>query len=293
MDIRDSCFHELYNLMSDNNNVIFMTADTDAFVIRDIQRDFPDRFIDIGVSEQAAIDVAAGLALNSKKVFVYAIASFITGRCYEHIRSVVCGMKLPVFIIGAGAGLSFSKDGPTHHATHDIALMRTLPGMTIYSSCDEVSIRNSVRSAFQNNVPAYIRLDKGEFPVIRKTDSPFEIIRPLQRVNLVSTGYMTHVATRVADAIGNLGVIDISIITDYPLNWILGDKCKKLIVIEESCMSGALGTLMLELFEGMYDIFPISLPNTQISRYGSREYLHQQYRIDYESVLAKVKWMVS
>jgi transketolase len=274
--------------MAQDKNVVLMTADTDAFVLRKIHQEFPDRFINIGVSEQAAIDVAAGLAMNGKFVFVYALIPFITGRCYEHIRSVIGGMNLPVCIIGVGAGLAFGKDGATHHGTHDIALMHTIPEMTIYSPCDQISAKYSIDCAYQDLVPAYVRLDKGEFPIVHTIHNPLAVVVPLADVNIVSTGYMVHTSIRVAKRLG-LGAVSVSRIPfqEYSICPLL-ERSKKIVVIEEHCATGGLGTIVTD-FSNNVPVVKMSLPDKQIFEYGKREYLLKQYKLDYESILERVK----
>ena len=121
IDIRDAFFDEIYDIASKDKNVIFITADADAFSLRRYKRDFPEQFINVGVAEQNMVLIAAGLALSGKKVFVYSIIPFITMRCYEHIKANICSMDLDVTIIGCGAGLSFSN------ASTIITLGRFLP----------------------------------------------------------------------------------------------------------------------------------------------------------------------
>ena len=166
IDIRDAFFDEIYDIASRDRDVIFITADTDAFSLRRYKKDFPDQFINVGVAEQNMVAVSAGLALSGKKVFIYAIIPFITIRCCEHIKVNICSMNLPVAIIGAGAGLSFGNDGPTHHAMQDIAVMRILPEITILNPCDGPSAAACARIAYESNTPVYVRIDKGEFPAL-------------------------------------------------------------------------------------------------------------------------------
>ena len=141
LDIRDVFFDRLYQLGSQNSNIMIISADMDAFSLRRFANDFPTQYLNIGVSEQNMINVAAGLAISGKIVFCYSIASFATLRCLEQIKVNICSMNLPVTIVGAGAGFSFGYDGPTHHGTQDISAMRLLPEMSILElSSNDVAV---------------------------------------------------------------------------------------------------------------------------------------------------------
>ena len=195
VDIRDAFFDEIYDIASKDKDVIFITADADAFSLRKYKQDFPDQFINVGVAEQNMVLIATGLALSGKKVFIYSIIPFITMRCYEHIKANICSMDLDVTIIGCGAGLSFSKDGPTHHAIHDIGVMRVLPEMTILNPCDAESAKFSARYSYENKSPKYVRIDKGVFDDIYSFNEGMDgikVVSEVKDVTLISTGYMTH-----------------------------------------------------------------------------------------------------
>ena len=130
IDIRDAFFNQLYEIAAQDRNVVLLTADMGAMAIDRFRRELPDQFINVGVAEQNMVSVAAGMALCKKKVFIYAIAPFVTMRCYEQIKVDISGMCLPVTIVGAGPGIAYDFDGPTHHAVQDMAIMRALPNMT-------------------------------------------------------------------------------------------------------------------------------------------------------------------
>ena len=146
-----------------DKDLVFITADADAFSLRKFKNDFPDRFVNVGVAEQTMVLLATGLAMCGKNVFIYSIIPFITQRALEHIKVNICSMNLPVTIVGCGAGLSFGFDGPTHHATQDISAMRSLPDMQILSPCDARSSSMCAEIAHKSNQPTYVRLDKGKF----------------------------------------------------------------------------------------------------------------------------------
>ena len=111
-DVRDAFFDKVYDLAASDENVVFITADAAALSLKKFKKDFPERFINVGVAEQTMVLLATGLAMCGKNVFVYSIIPFITQRALEHIKVNICSMNLPVTIVGCGAGLSFGFDGP-------------------------------------------------------------------------------------------------------------------------------------------------------------------------------------
>ena len=116
-DIRDAFFDALYDIAREDRQVIFLTADMGARSLERFRKGLPKQYMNVGVAEQNMVSVAAGLALAGKRVFIYAIAPFATQRCYEQIKVDLSGMGLPVTVIGAGPGVAYHSDGPTHHAS--------------------------------------------------------------------------------------------------------------------------------------------------------------------------------
>lgn len=158
-DFRDAAFTVIRDLMRTDPNIVVLNNDHGAFILTEIQQEFPDRAINVGVAEQNMMSVAAGLAASGKKVFVYGIIAHLM-RAWEQVKVSICIPNLPVTILGTGAGLSSGLDGPTHHATEDVALMRVLANMTIYNPADCVCMEACVRMAYEAGTPHYIRLDK-------------------------------------------------------------------------------------------------------------------------------------
>lgn len=301
IDIRDAFFQEIYNIAVQDKNVIFITADADSFVLRDYKRDFPEQFINVGIAEQNMVTVAAGLALSGKKVFILALIPFIVLRCFEHIKVDLCSMNLSVTIIGLGAGFASGIDGPTHHAIDDIAIMRVLPEMTILNPSDSTLSANCAQIAYKTNGPVYVRLDKGKFPELYKPDYDYsmglKVIRPLQEVNIISTGFMTKEAVKLTAELEKyslrVGLIDLYRIKPLNSTLLLGfiDKSHYLISIEENSIVWGIGTIISELLTDNHKniIFKrIALEDTQCFDYGTREWLIQYYGMGVDDMVKKI-----
>ncbi len=166
IDTRDAFFDELYAIAMEDRNIMFLTADMGAFSLAKFKKDLPEQYINVGVAEQTLVSVAAGLALGGKRVFIYAMAAFITQRCYEQIKIDLCQMRLPVTIIGSGPGLTYGSEGPTHHAINDVAIMKVLPEMMIITPRDPEEAKEAARIAYGRQMPVYIRLAKGKLPAV-------------------------------------------------------------------------------------------------------------------------------
>lgn len=299
-DIRDALFEKLYELGAKDKNLIFIADDLDAFVLRKFKKDFPRQFINIGVAEQNMIDLAAGLACGKKKVFVYGICSYVTTRCFEQIKFSICSMNLPVVIIGVGAGLSFSFDGPSHHGVVDIAVMRTLPEITILNPIDALSARVATDYAYRKSSPCYLRLDKGIFPKIyespEEVERGFKIINKLRDVNIICTGYMTHQvlkAIRERDLEARVGVVDLLRLKTIGKDFIrqVIKKSKKIITVEENTIIGGLGSIISDvIIDNNFNINlrRFALQDDQIDVFGTREWLLNRNHLDLHSLVKNI-----
>ncbi|MBU4333273.1 MAG: 1-deoxy-D-xylulose-5-phosphate synthase, partial [Candidatus Omnitrophica bacterium] len=252
--MRDSFFQSLYEEAKKNRNIILVTSDTGAICHDEFKEKIPDQYINVGIAEQNMIGLAAGLAQTGKIVYVYAIVPFATMRCYEQIRVDLCCMNLPVSIVGIGAGLDYSTLGATHHGTEDIALMRCLPNMEIYSPADGLMADLLARQYDNQAGPRYIRLDREGLPLVYENDSEFDlskgfsVLSKSKELYIVATGRMVYSALQVAKELSlhsiEVGVIDLFRIK--PLNkeeiWetVKGARC--LITLEEHFMTGGIGT---------------------------------------------------
>ena len=218
--MRDAFLERIWQNMSENRQIFFVTADFGSPVLDKIRADFPDRFVNVGIAEQNLVNVSAGLALEGYTVFAYAIAPFITMRCYEQVRVNLALLSevrsVNVNLIGVGAGYSYVVSGPTHQCYEDISLMRAMPNMQILSPSDHISASTLFDTCIENRSPKYLRFDAQVLPIVSKG---FHVHRKGDSVSLVATGYMLHTAFKVADRLAeegiNVGVIDLLDLTHF------------------------------------------------------------------------------
>jgi len=242
--MRDIFIEELYKITLSDKNVIFLSDDFGAPSLDNFRKDLIDQYINIGVAEQNMINVAAGLALEGKNVFVYLMAPFIS-RCYEQIKLNLCAMNLPITILGVGSGMSYSIAGPTHHALEDLYIFNTLPNISIFNPSNTELVKRLVSVAYMNREsPMYIRLDRENYDAhIDDFDAAlkngFVEVRHGTDIAIISTGTMLHTAIETADLLSthsiSVGIFDLYRIK--PFNIHLFDRLSNIenvITIEEN-----------------------------------------------------------
>jgi len=297
VDIRDAFFDELYEIAKKDRDVLFLTADMGAFSLERFKRNLPSQYINVGVAEQNMISVAAGLCLGGKRVFVYAIAPFVTQRCYEQIKIDLVCMRLPVTIIGAGAGIVYNSDGFTHHATQDIAIMRTLAGLTILNPADSVTAAAALRIAYKSDSPVYVRIDKGKLPLLydkKNTFSDgFSVLKPGRDLMIITTGTMVHQAFEVAEKLLgysiDAGIVDLYRIKPINEELFLGavKRSRRLATLEEHSVIGGVGSAVSEILADRDVVLPlkrIGITDKYSCNYGNREWMRKDYGLDIENI---------
>ena len=261
--MRDSLLEKIHHLMEDDKEVYFVTADFGSPVLDRIREDFPQRFVNVGIAEQNLINVSTGLALEGFKVFAYAIAPFITMRCFEQIRVNLALLsnvrKMNVSLIGVGAGYSYVVSGPTHQCYEDISLMRSMPNVRVLSPSDQFSSESLASECLATEGVKYLRLDAQVLPQIYDDDLPFPLAGFIEKekgedVCIISTGYMTHTANKLLPKLkengtscGLVDLIDISHFSDEEMINVLR-RYKYVVSLEEAFVGrGGMDSRILNL----------------------------------------------
>lgn len=243
-----------YELGKEDERLAIVVADiSPAGSIAKFRSEFPNRFVNTGVSEQIMIAMTAGMCQRGLKPFAYTIATFTLYRPFEMVRDDLCYQNLPVTIVGIGGGVTYSTLGATHHAQEDVSIACSLPNMTVLAPCDPLETAIATRwCATQENGPVYLRLGKAGEPVLTKdAPDPFEFgkvrkIRAGEDVAILTYGTITKLGFEVAEAFEAKGdsAAVYSCHTIKPLDCdgireILA-KFKKVIMIEECAPNGSL-----------------------------------------------------
>jgi transketolase len=209
---RDAYGEALVELGRENPDVVVLDADlAKSTKTIEFARHFPERFFDMGIAEQNMIGTAAGLAAAGKIPFCSTFAIFATGRAFEIIRNSVAYSRLNVKIAASHAGVTVGEDGGSHQSVEDIALMRSLPNMTVLVPADAVETRAAVRAAAQIQGPVYIRLGRPGVPVLHGDDFHFEpgravTMREGNDATIIATGVMVAAALEAAGLLEQEGI---------------------------------------------------------------------------------------
>lgn len=256
------------------------------------QKEFPERYIELGVAEQNLAGVAAGLAVYGKIPFIASYAAFNPGRNNEQIRTAIALNDVPVKICGMHAGVSVGPDGATHQALEDVALMRVIPNMTVLVPCDAEEARKAVRAAAQTGKPVYIRFGRTEVPTLTTTDTPFEIGKAEYfwksentQVALMAMGSLVYSALKAAHELEQEGiqtsVLNLHSIKPMDIEKVIeaAREAGAVVTVEEHQILGGLGSTVAEIlvqnhpvpmeFIGVHDRFGQSgEPAELIEHYG-------------------------
>ena len=299
---RESFGKALVELGKENENVVVLTADLAGATKTSLfEKEFPDRFINVGIAEQNMIGISAGLATTGKIPFASTFAMFAAGRAYDQIRNSVAYPKLNVKICGTHAGVTVGEDGATHQMLEDLSLMRSIPNMTVLCTSDDVQTKWAIKEMAKIDGPVYIRLARVATPVIYDENQKFEIGKMIQigdgtDATVFATGVEVAEALKAKEELEkeniNIRVVDVHTIKPIDREMII--KCaretKKLITIEDHSIIGGLGTAVCEVLSeecptkvvrmGMQDRFGKS---------GKAEQLLKYFKLDSQAIIEKVK----
>ena len=300
---RDSYGNALASLGREHENLVVLDADLAAATKTGIfKKEFPERHIDCGIAEANMIGIAAGLASTGKVPFCSSFAMFAAGRTFEQIRNSVGYPHLNVKIGATHAGISVGEDGATHQCNEDIALMRTIPGMTIINPSDDVEARAAVKAAYEMEGPVYLRFGRLAVPVINdRDDYKFEIgkgvvLKEGTDLTLIATGLEVAESLAAAEKLEADGisveVINMHTIKPLDVDLVVRSAAKtgKVVTVEEHSIIGGLGSAVAEVLAekqpakllriGVEDRFGESGPALK---------LLENYELDAAGIYKKVK----
>lgn len=256
---RESYGEALRDLAEEYKDLVVLDADLAAATKTGIfKKSYPDRFFDCGIAEANMMGVAAGLAACGKIPFASTFAMFAAGRAFEIVRNSIGYPHLNVKIGATHAGISVGEDGATHQCNEDIALMRTIPGMTIINPCDDVEARAAVKAALDFNGPVYMRFGRLAAPIINDSASyKFELgkgvtMKDGSDITIVATGLMVNESLEAAKSLETEGISVrvVNIHTIKPIDKELICKCAEetgvIVTAEEHSVIGGLGSAVAE-----------------------------------------------
>lgn len=302
---RESYGNSLKELAEEFPNLVVLDADLAAATKTGIFRKaYPDRHIDCGIAEENMMGVAAGLSLVGKIPFVSSFAMFAAGRAFEQVRNSVGYPHLNVKIGATHGGISVGEDGATHQCCEDIALMRTIPGMTVIVPSDDIEAKAAVKAAAAMEGPVYMRFGRLAVPVINDEDYKFEIgkgkvLREGTDVAIIANGLCVAESLDAAEKLAaegiNAQVINMATVKPLDTELVLeaAKATGKVVTVEEHSVIGGLGSAVCDVLSeqlptpvlkiGVNDVFGHSGPAVELIK---------EFGLDGDSIAAKVKEFV-
>jgi len=306
--MRDAFLERLYLEMKIDEKIFFISADFGSPVLDKIRADFPNRFVNVGIAEQNLINVSAGLALEGYKVFAYAIAPFITMRCFEQIRVSLALLSqvrpMNVNLIGVGAGYSYVVSGPTHQCYEDLTIMRALPSVQVMSPSDHLVAESMFNHCIDNIGPKYLRVAAQVLPVIYENVAPdlkrgFHLHREGKSLCLLATGFMLHTALEAAAELAEIGieigVIDLYVISnldEVALKRVLSSYPGVVSLEEGFRARGGIDSMLFDFLGRMgltSKMYNIGVDPGYRFELGSRAELHEQVSIGVNAVISQIR----
>jgi len=285
--MRPTSLNCVYELAQKDERVVFIGSDLGPGVLDEFKKNIPERFFMEGVAEQHIVGMAAGLALEGFIPYVNTIATFLTRRCYEQNVLDLGLHNTNVRLIANGGGTVYAPLGPTHLAIEDIAIMRTIPNMTIVSPADADEMRRFMMQTLDYEGPIYIRLGKGYDPIVSSDKFPFEIGKGIlmqegSDLLIVTTGISLALALEAADNLKkqNINASVLHMHTIKPLDKealvMAVDKVPAVITLEEHTVLGGLGSACAEIileegFNEKKSFKRIGIPDVFPEGYGNQK----------------------
>ena len=256
--LRTAFIDTLRELARIDDRIFLLTADMGYSVFETFRDEFPDRFLNTGIAEQNTIGIAAGLASRGKIVFVYSIIPFVTMRCFEQVRLDLAYNFMNVKLVGVGAGLTYGPLGSSHHALEDIAIMQSLPDMTVLCPGDPIETRELIKRSFEYEGPVYIRLGKNGEPKIHPDETRIDIGKSITVLEgndlaLITTSNMLETGKKWVeewkqDGV-NVSLISMPSLKPFDSSTVknLIDKEIPIITLEEHSVIGGLGSIISQV----------------------------------------------
>ena len=299
---RQSYGEALVELAAEHDDFVVLDADLAAATKTGVfKKAHPDRFLDCGIAEQDMMGVAAGIAATGHRVFASTFAMFAAGRAFEQVRNSIGYPHLHVVIGATHAGISVGEDGATHQCNEDIALMRTIPGMTVAVPADDVEARAAVRAAYEADGPVYLRFGRLAVPVVHDDGYRFEfgravVERPGSDVTVVACGLEVGFALEAAETLAAEGVdcevVNMATVKPLDVETLVASASKtgRVVTVEEHSVIGGLGGAVCEALAESHPV-PVRRVgvNDRFGESGPATDLLHKYGLDAEGIASQVR----
>ena len=298
---RDEVIKIIYKAAQKNKKIFFLSADFGAPALDDFRLKLKNQFVHLGICEQNMIDFANGMALEGAKVYVYAMAPFLSVRCYEQHKTATCLMNTNVCSIVTGIGLSYANSGPTHYSTEDFACLRALPNSLIFTASDPSVAREIAKKTLKINKPTFIRLDRksnNDFNSkvsSKEIDNGFRFLKRNQnpKLAIISHGTIIERAIKAYNLLdkkmsSKINIIDLIQSKPFPKSLKSHlNSYKEILTLDEQTNVGSLGSLLKENIDKK--ITTVALPDEFIFENLGRDKLLDKNNLSVTNILSKIK----
>lgn len=300
--MRKTCLNQIYELAKQDKRVLFFGSDVGAGTLDEFKKEMPERFFMEGISEANIIGVMSGLAMNGKIPYLNTISVFLTRRCYEQILLDAAMHNLKIRLVGSGGGVVYAPLGSTHLAFDDIAIMRVIPNMTIIAPSDAEEMKRLMPQTLDYDGPIYIRLGKGNDPIVSSPDKPFKIGKAIKikegtDVLIITTGITLKLALDayliLKEKSFSASVLHVHTIKPFDRETLLDavGRVNAIITVEEHMLTGGLGSAVAEIiaeanFSSPKKLMRIALPDKFPKQYGSQQSLMRFYGITTDNIIS-------
>ena len=308
--MRDTVIRTLIELGKKDKDIELITGDLGFGVLNPFWKELPDQFVNAGIAEQNMTGIAAGLALEGKKVFTYSIGNFPTLRCLEQIRNDCAFHNANVNIICVGGGFTYGSLGMSHHATEDIACLRSLPGVSVICPGDPIEARLATATIVNTPGTCYLRLGRGGEKKVNNIKT-FEIGKAYKirdafdekiKVAVFSSGAILEEVTSACNILEKNGIAveQYSFPTVKPIDkdtiYDCADRFDHIFTVEEHNIIGGFGSAVAEVLcnrKNKSQLHIIGIPDYYCSDVGSQDYLRARVGINSEEIYKKIKEIVN
>ena len=299
---RKSFTDTLLELATKDKEIVAVTSDASgSATLTDFGKALPEQFVEVGIAEQNAVGVSAGLASTGKKVFIFGPACFYVARSLEQVKVDMAYSQMPVKICGVSGGVAYSQLGATHHSLHDIAVLRTFPGMEVYLPCDVRQTRKLVEKLVNHPKPAYIRVGRNAVPDVYDDDNfDFELgkanmLMDGKDLTLIGTGETVYHCMEAAKTLKEQGinarVLDMHSLKPFDREAVVkaAKETGRIVTVEEHSIYGGLGGMVAEICaeECPVKVKRLGIPDENVIHASPLEVFHH-YGFDAEGIVKNV-----
>lgn len=304
--MRNALMKALNQVASENSNLMLLTADLGYGVFEEFEQKYPKQYLNVGVAEQNMIGIATGLALEGKTVFVYSIGNFPTLRCLEQIRNDACYHNLNINIIAMGGGFSYGALGMSHHATEDIAIMKSLPNVTVVAPCTANEAEAATLALAHRSGVGYLRIDKSKADLESEANT-FEIGKAKTLVDgndytIFVTGGIAEEAVKASLSLKDKGiglkVVSLASIKPVDVEFVVSEvkKSKGILTLEEgnivNGLSSTIADICIQESIAPKKFHALAIDDVYVATVGSQSYLRSVNKITGNDVVSVIEnWM--